>query len=250
MSNHVIGIMGAEMQEVDGIINLLENYTTTNIGMREYYSGKLFGKDVVVTVSRAGKVAAATTVSALIHEFDITSLIFTGVAGALHPDLHVGDVVIGEQLVQYDVDVRPFRPQFEIPILGITYFDSDQALVDRAKEAVNHLLEKEIHDILPQAIIEQFSLYRPKLHSGLIGSGDQFIASKEKRDKISALLPDCLCVEMEGAAVAQICYEYEIPFVIIRTISDEASEGADMDFAAFLEQVSIQYSVEIVKAML
>lgn len=250
MSNQVIGIMGAEDLEVQGIIDLLENHRSKTIGMRQYHLGSLQGKHVVVTISRSGKVAAATTISALIHEFKITSLVFTGVAGALHPDLNVGDVVIGQRLVQHDVDARPFRDQFEIPILGKTFFESDSGMLSQAKDAITHLLDKEIQRIFNQDIIEEFHLHRPSLMVGDIASGDQFIASDEKRENLLSLLPSILCVEMEGAAVAQICYEYGIPFTVIRTISDTANNDAGVDFMKFLEQVASKYSVEILLKIL
>lgn len=240
----MIGIMGAEAKEVEGILALFEDYETITLGMREYHHGVINGQEVVAVYSRCGKTAAATTVTALIHHFNIHELIFTGVAGALHPDLQIGDIVISQNLLQHDVDVRPFRKQFEIPILGITFFESDIGLQDKAKKAA----EKSLTDPLEE--LQTFSINNPTVWIGDIASGDQFISSEQKKKELLSALPSVLCTEMEGAAVAQVCYEYKLPFVVIRTISDTANESAGIDFPLFLEQVASKYSAAIVAEML
>jgi len=242
--SQVIGIMGAEAQEVEGILRLLDHVETTTFANRDYHRGQIHGQEVVVVHARVGKVAAATTVTALIHQFHITKLIFTGVAGGLHADLHVGDVVISSRLVQHDVDVRPFRPQFELPILGITYFEPDETLREQALQAAQRAMQGKSHDLVG------FVDRAPKVIVGDIASGDQFISSATKRDELLAQLPSVQCVEMEGAAVAQVCHEYGIPFVVIRTISDAADDSASVDFQVFLEEVASNYSRLIVDEML
>lgn len=240
MSERVIGIMGAEPKEVEGIIALMESVQTTVIGQREYHKGQINGQDVVVVYSRCGKVAAATTVTTLILAFDISELIFTGVAGALDAALQIGDLVISDNLVQHDVDVRPFRPQFEIPILGITDFKTDKNLQQRAIKAAQDVIDS------PAEAITTWGITEPKIVVGDIASGDQFISSQESKQAIKQHLPKVQCAEMEGAAVAQVCFEYDIPFVIIRTISDTADEGAGVDFPKFLDQVASRYSADII----
>src|SRR6478752_8004470 len=112
-----IAIMGAMPEEIDGVVALLDNCTEFSIGQRTYYSGQINDIDTVVVFSRWGKVAAATTVSALIHHFQITELIFTGVAGAIKDNLKIGDIVLAKRLIQHDMDARPLMNQFEIPLL-------------------------------------------------------------------------------------------------------------------------------------
>ncbi len=244
MSHIKLGIMGAEPKEVEGIVQCLEQVQTTQIGMRDYHEGLLNGKQVVVVYSRCGKPAAAATVSALIHEFQITELIFTGVAGALQPAVQIGDIVISNRLVQHDVDVRPFRPQFEIPILGIQFFDADKELQSLAKRSIDQLI------VSGKLHFEPYLINNPTVHLGDIASGDQFISTLKQKNAIRSALPTVLCTEMEGAAVAQICYEYDLPFVVIRTISDSADESADIDFPVFLEQVASKYSRAIIQQII
>ena len=244
MQNTVSGIMGAEPKEVEGIVALFDDYEVIKVGSRNYYQGIIHGKEVVVVYSRCGKTAAATTVTALIHHFKITQLIFTGVAGALHPDLQIGDVVISNRLVQHDMDVRPFRPRFEIPILGKTFFKSDSGLQRSAKTAAEVTVQTQFKNL------KELGIEFPTVRTGDIASGDQFISSSKKKKELLNALPTLLCTEMEGAAVAQVCYEYEVPFVVIRTISDTANETADIDFPLFLEEVASKYSAAIIDQML
>ena len=122
MSKRIVGILGAMPQEVDDVIRLLKNAQEFSFGMRTYISGQINGTDAVVVFSRWGKVAAAATVSALIHHFAVTEIIFTGVAGAIDPKLKIGDIVIGRRLIQHDIDARPLMQRFEVPLLSKTYF--------------------------------------------------------------------------------------------------------------------------------
>lgn len=243
MAERIIGIMGAMQEEIDGVAAMMSDVQIVNHGMRTYYSGKLQNTKVVLVFSRWGKVAAATTVTNLILEFKITELIFTGVAGAIHHDLKIGDVVIAKRLIQHDMDARPLMPQFEIPLLGKTYFETRSAQLDAATEAVNFVLEnKKLHELISQKDLDAFNIIQPKLQIGDIASGDKFFSSSGDKDALLSILPEVLCVEMEGAAVAQVCYEYEIPFTIIRTISDTADEQSPVDFLAFVREVACRYS--------
>src|SRR5690349_9837535 len=124
MNNKIVGIMGAMPEEIESALTLVKDQQKREIGTRTYYTGKINNVPVVVVFSRWGKVAAATTVSTLILEFKITELIFTGVAGAIHEDLRIGDVVVANRLIQHDMDARPLVSRFEIPLLGKTYFES------------------------------------------------------------------------------------------------------------------------------
>ena len=240
--------MGAMPEEIDGVLALLTNCVATTMGKRTYYSGQINGIETVVVFSRWGKVAAATTATTLIHEFKITELLFTGVAGAIHSDLKIGDIVLGNRLIQHDMDARPLMKQFEIPLLGKTYFESDARHLAIAEKAIATLIEnKSLHAVIANEDLMEFSIMQPQLVVGEIASGDQFFSSKEQKENLCAQLPNVLCVEMEGAAVAQVCYEYEIPFSIIRTISDVADDNSHFDFPSFIKKISSKYAAEIIK---
>ncbi|QKJ62445.1 5'-methylthioadenosine/adenosylhomocysteine nucleosidase [Flavobacterium sp. M31R6] len=246
-----IGILGAMPEEISGVVSLLKDKTEVVKGMRTYYLGTINDIEVVVVFSRWGKVASATTVTHLIIEFGITELFFTGVAGAIHPDLNIGDVVIANSLIQHDLDARPIMKRFEIPLLGKTILCPPKEMLDKAVESIDELIRDEslIHLLSPKQR-EKFSLSNPKMVVGQIASGDRFFASHEDKEGLLVMLPEVLCVEMEGAAVAQVCFEYNIPYVIIRTISDEANDNSVVDFKEFISQIASRFGVEIVKKML
>ena len=245
-----IGIMGAMKEEVADVIELLSNPTETITGQRSYISGEINGISTVVVFSRWGKVAAAATVSALIHEFGITELIFTGVAGGINPDLKIGDIVLGERLVQHDMDPRPMYQQFEIPLLHKIFIEADKNHIKTAENAICRFLKPDnFYAVFSSEIIQKFNLSNPQLHKGDIASGDVFFSKREQKEILHSQLPSVLCVEMEGAAVAQVCYEYKIPCTIIRTISDTADEKSHVDFPSFIKHVSSIYSLQIIQNM-
>jgi len=240
--------MGAMPEEITGVIALLDNPQSITIGRRIYTTGTINGVDTVVVFSRWGKVAATATVSALIHHFNITQLIFAGVAGAINHELQIGDIVIASRLIQHDMDARPLMPQFEIPLLGKTYFETENRQLTIAQNAITILLESDaLTNLVDNEVATTFGISQPKLYTGDIASGDKFFASNKDKDNLLVALPHVLCVEMEGAAVAQVCYEYTIPFTVIRTISDSADDNSHIDFPAFIKKVSSKYSVAIIK---
>lgn len=248
MSNKIIGIMGAIPEEINGVVSLLTDKQEHRIGKRTYYTGLLNNKNVVVVYSRIGKVAAATTVSTLILEFKITELIFTGVAGGIDSSLKIGDIVLGQSLIQHDMNAQPLFPAYEIPLLGKAYFDADTDKLELAKTAILELLEQQhLHQVISDKDLNKFNIHQPQLHVGLIGSGDLFFSTNTQKEKLQANIKNVLCVEMEGAAVAQVCYEFGIPFIIIRTISDQADDHSTIDFQSFIEKISNVYSIEIIK---
>jgi adenosylhomocysteine nucleosidase len=235
-------------EEIYGIVALLSNCVETSKGSRSYFSGQINGIETVVVFSRWGKVAAATTATTLIHEFKITELLFTGVAGAINSELKIGDIVLGKRLIQHDMDARPLMPQYEIPLLSKTYFETDSKHLDIASKAILSVFEnKRLHSVIGEHDLMEFHILHPKLFIGDIGSGDQFFSTNEQKHNLNSQLPNVLCVEMEGASVAQVCYEYEIPFSIIRTISDIADETAPIDFPSFIKKISSKYAAEIIK---
>lgn len=243
-----IGIMGAMPEEIDGIARLITGHTQKTIGMRTYHSGMINNISVVMVFSRWGKVAAATTVSTLIENFGVTEIIFTGVAGALHADLRIGDIVLGKRFVQHDMDARPIIRRFEIPLLQKTFFEADPEKLKIATNAISSLLtDKTFHQLFPDDVRKKFSIDNTRLFIGDVASGDQFFSRQSQKQTVHHELPSVLCVEMEGAAVAQVCYEHQIPFTIIRTISDIADDNAHVDFPSFIQSVCSRYSTEIIR---
>ena len=143
----MIGIISAMREEVQALLNVLQNVSTTEKGMRTYYSGTLFKKKVVIVFSRWGKVASASTTTQLINDFDIDEIIFTGVAGAIHNSLNFGDVVIGRRLYQHDMDASPLYERFEIPILNKKYLvtNTTDKLINATQSFLknyNHFIKK------------------------------------------------------------------------------------------------------------
>lgn len=237
--------------EIAGLVqDMGPDAVTHHIGQRDYHVGTLHGQRCVVVLARIGKVAAAATTVTLIREFAVHEIIFTGLAGAVAPHLRVGDVVVAQGLLQHDIDASPLFPRYQVPLLGRCRFEADPALSERLAQCMHDYLE---HDFLHQAsdgIRAQFSLDAPAVHRGTIISGDQFVDNAERVQALRDALPDALCVEMEGAAVAQVCYEYGIPFAVLRTISDSADDSASVDFSAFLEHVARVYSNGVLRRYL
>ena len=236
-------------QEIDEVKALLKDKTVVKIANREFVVGKINGIACVVAFSKWGKVAATITATLLIQEFGVTDLFFIGTAGALADGLKVGDIVISKRLVQHDLDARPIISRFELPLLNRIYVDSDPQLTELAGKAVRHLLDKGVENMVGEEAVKEFDL-NPTLYYGDIASGDQFINSDAKRNEILNLLPDVLCVEMEGAAVAQVCLEFGTPFTVIRTISDTADHNARVDFGRFIVEVANAYSRAIISEIL
>lgn len=242
------GILAALHEEVAGLIALMasqDGYRLERIGMRDYHTGTLEGQPCVVALARIGKVAAAATAVTMIREFGARELIFTGLAGAMADQVKVGDMVLASHLVQHDLDARPLFAQHEVPLLGCTHFAADPALTHELGAAARFFLTEQLTDVLSADIRHAFGMTTPTLHQGLIASGDQFIAHSAQVQLLLAALPATLAVEMEGAAVAQICFEYAIPCAIIRTISDRADATAHTDFGRFLNDVASHYASAI-----
>lgn len=236
--------MSAMQEEIQALLHQLENRKSYTKGQRDYYTGTLFGKDTVLVFSRWGKVASATTATQLINDFDLDELIFTGVAGAIATHLNVGDIVIGEKLVQHDMNAFPLYNNFEIPLLNKTYFDTNSTNRDQLAVASQSFLEG-YSNVISTSEAQELGISTPKIYVGDIASGDQFISQESQIAYITSHLQTVLCAEMEGAAVAQVCYEYEIPFSIIRIISDKADGDAHIDFPRFTKNIASKYALAI-----
>ena len=241
-----LGIISALEEEQHGLVDAMQGATRLVHGMRTYSAGKIAGVDAVCVLSRIGKVAAATTAATLVEKFGVTHILFTGVAGSADASVRVGDIVVAEALLQYDMDASPLFPKFEVPLTGLSHFGTDQYLSNVVACAANRFLEDGFTAVIDEAERRDFRLHKPRLHRGLIASGDQFISHAGHINTLAAALPGLLAVEMEGAAVAQVCFELGVPFAVIRTISDNANEDAAHDFMRFVKTVASRYAFHIV----
>ena len=245
-----IGIMAAMQEEIDTLLKELPaGSEVVNEGLRTYHSGHLWGTPVVMVFSRWGKVAAATTATDLISDFSVSEILFTGVAGAAQPELRVGDIVIGARLWQHDLDARPLFPRYEIPLLGVSSFASDEKRCKQLLHAAAAFLREDLPAAVSDAIRAAFHVQSPKVIEGDIASGDKFFAHRADSADLLLHLPTIAAVDMESAAVAQVCHEYSVPFTVVRTISDAADESASHDFPLFIRQVASAYSHGILKRL-
>lgn len=244
-----LGLVSALHQEQAGLIETMPDAQTVQRGMRNYVTGKLWGIDTVCVLSRVGKVAAAATVATLIERFGVTHIVFTGVAGAVEGEMQVGDIVVGDALVQHDMDATPLFPRFEVPLLGQSHFASDKHLTDRLVQSASDFVKHDLADMVSAQDRDQFRLGMPRVYRGLIASGDEFIDSRARHVDLKAAFPGLLAVEMEGAAVAQVCFEFGVPFAVVRTISDGANEESPHDFMQFIDRVASRYAFGIVRRM-
>ncbi|AHG92317.1 purine or other phosphorylase family 1 (plasmid) [Gemmatirosa kalamazoonensis] len=248
----MLAIMGAMPDEVRHLVDALRDVRTVTRGNRRYHRGTLWGHDVVVVFSHWGKVASAMTATTLVSELGAELLLFTGVAGGVDPTLRVGDVVVATRLVQHDLDARPLFARHEIPLLGRTYLEADPTLRAAVHDAAATFLSEVANapDTPVATALRAVGVSAPRVVEGLVASGDRFFASDAARAELRRDLPETTCVEMEGAAVAQVCVEHGVPFAVVRTISDAAGDHAAVDFTTFLEAVASTYSHEILRRML
>jgi adenosylhomocysteine nucleosidase len=231
-----LGIMTAMESEFRLIANAFGFTTSRGIGPRSFLSASHNDLELTLVAARVGKVAAAVTASLLIQEFGVDAIVVVGVAGATDPTVRIGDIVIANRLVQHDMDLKGVLgyQRFDIPLLGAREMQSCDRLFAVATEAAKRTLAS------PSYVsgVRNFSPESPQMHAGVIGSGDVFVCDPGERESLSAAISDLKCVEMEGAAVAQVCVEHGVPFVVTRIISDEASGHAALDFGAFIEQAA------------
>ena len=215
-----IGIIGAMELEVE---TLKAHMTTTNITTKanmEFHEGTLNGTPVVIVRSGVGKVNAALCVQILADLFQVTAIINTGVAGSLNAALDIGDILIS---------IFGYKPG-EVPQLGCREFLADEHLIEVAASTCQEV-NPDIH-----------------VHTGRVVSGDQFISSKEVKDRLTKEFKGD-CAEMEGASIAHGAYLNGIPFVIIRAISDKADDSAEMDYPTF-EKAAALHSAKLVETMM
>jgi adenosylhomocysteine nucleosidase len=240
-----LAIVSAMHQELRALLPLLQHARRVERAGRCFHLGELHGHAVVLALSGIGKVAAATTATLLIHSLQARALVLTGVAGGLAHGVNVGDVVVAQQLLQHDLDVSPLFPRFEVPSSGRAHFDADTALADALAGAAQRCLDG-ADTLLGAATVHAFRLEQARLHRGLVISGDRFVSSAAQSAALRDLLPDALAVEMEGAAVAQVCADSGVPFAVLRWISDRADDSAHVAFTHFIDSVASACTAAVV----
>ena len=245
----VIGIMSALHEELSAVLADMPEEQRVAVAGRDFWLGHWQGHAVVAVLSRVGKVAAATTAAVMLERFGVDALVFTGAAGGLGPGVRVGDVVVATGLIQHDMDASPLFPRHEVPLYGRALFEADTALSLQLTEAAQQVLQAAERHLGPDTLA-QFQLSSPEVHQGLIVSGDRFVSTNAESQVLRESLPQALAVEMEGAAVAQVCWDYGVPFAAVRTISDRADDTAHTDFNRFIREVASRYSRAILSQWL
>lgn len=225
-----LGIIGAMSEELEILLKDMAIESKNEKANMVFYKGKLWNQNVVAVVCGIGKVNAAICTQILVSEYNVDKVINVGVAGGISKDIYPGNVVIANNLVQYDMDTTAFGDQMgQIPRLDTFDFKCDSKLVELAEEACKANAEI-------------------KSSTGRIVTGDQFIASVDKVQWLEKEFGAAAC-EMEGGSIAHTCYLNNVPFVVIRSISDNANNGAHMDFAEFTA-IGVKNSTAILKSML
>lgn len=243
-----IAIMGAMLEEIAHLKSHIKVTDVVEKAGREYICGTLDGCDVVLVFSRWGKVASASTTTTLIESFGVEFIIFTGVAGAVDTKLNIGDIVIANGLYQHDMDAQPMCKRFEIPLIGTILFEPKQSHVNLAKQSAEQFLEQfDTH--VDAMLVEKYQIHEPKVYEGIIASGDMSVRDPLHHENLKFPEKSVLAVEMEGASVAQICSEYQTPYIIIRTISDKADHSASIDFLSFVADVASHYSMGMIRVL-
>ncbi len=218
-----IGIIAAMDEEIASIKGLMKNIEVQKVYELQFIIGKINNKDVVLVKCGVGKVNAARTTQILIDKFELDYIINVGTAGGLKEEIEIGDIVIADKLVQHDFDITAGgHEKGYISNLG-KYFYSDKNLVEKAKITMQKMNEK----------FNQFI--------GTIATGDIFVQEVNMKNKIKTKFDAC-CVEMESAAVAQVCTLDKVPFIIIRAISDKPNGNNEIDFETYLEMACKRYA--------
>jgi len=228
-----IAIIGAMEEEVAILRNQIESSSTDTIANSEYTSGKLKGADVVLLKSGIGKVNAAMSTAVLLYHYQPDVVINTGSAGGLNPELQVGDIVISTEVRHHDVDATVFGYEYgQVPQMPAAYL-ADKRLIETAARSAETLTGVQVV-------------------KGLITTGDSFMSDPDRVESIRHKWNDLQAVEMEAAAIAQVCYQFGTPFVIIRSLSDIAGKESNISFDQYLEKAarnSAELVVKIVESL-
>ena len=226
-----IGIIGAMEVEIASLKSAMKVSRMLKKAQMEFLEGELEGCQAVVVRSGIGKVNAAVCTQILVDEFGVYGVINTGIAGSLKAEINIGDIVLSTDVLHHDMDATGFGyPLGQIPQMDAFSFQADEQMRKLAKEVCE--------EVNPEI----------RVFEGRVVSGDQFISSREVKDKIKENFDGC-CTEMAGAAIAQTAYLNQIPFVIIRAISDKADDSATMDYPTF-EKQAVEHSVRLTRGFL
>ncbi len=223
-----IAILGAMEEEIEPLLNIFKDYKKTQYGNNVYYEVSYKGLNLVIAYSKIGKVNAALTASVMIERFGAKKLLFSGVAGAINENYAIGDILYATSLAQHDLDITAFGHAHGFVPGGAVFVETDASLNAIAEE-----------------VASQKGL---KLHKGIIATGDQFICDEAKKKWIKDTFK-ADAIEMEGASVAVVCHSLNVPFFVLRAISDAAGMDAEFDFDKFLN-TSAKQSADFVVKML
>lgn len=228
----MLGIIGAMEEEVSTLKEKMQVESVIQCASMEFCQGILEGKKVVVVRSGIGKVNAAVCAQILVDRFQVDTIINTGIAGSLRVEINIGDIVLSSDTMQHDMDATGFGYRLgEIPRMETSEFEADEKLIQLAEECCKR--------VNPEIGV----------HVGRVVSGDQFISNRHDKEWIVKYFGG-YCTEMEGAAIAQVAYLNQVPFLVVRAISDKADNSASVDYAEFEKQAiihSVNLIVEMVK---
>lgn len=219
--------MGAMPEEVAPLLKALGTYSETTYAGNTYYEGTYVNHELVIAYSKIGKVFSSLTAATMIEHFGAEKLLFSGVAGGINPELKIGDLIVATQLCQHDLDITAFGHPYGYVPEGSQFVKSDSALVATAKTVASEL--------------------NKSLREGIIATGDQFVASEARKNWIESTF-NADALEMEGASVAVVCDALNVPFFILRAISDTADMDASFSFDEFMESSAI-ISAEFIMKM-
>lgn len=226
-----IGIIGAMEVEVAILKEKMEDVRIIKKASMDFYEGRLAGKKVVVVRSGIGKVNAGICAQILADVFSVDAIINTGIAGSLNKNINIGDIVLSTDVVQHDMDATGFGyRKGQIPQMPVFFFNADDNLRRLAAEVC-----KEVNPDI-------------QVFEGRIASGDQFVCDQDVKNRIVSEF-SAYATEMEGAAIGQAAYLNEIPFLVVRAISDKADGSAQMDYSEF-EKAAVDHSVRLTLNML
>ncbi|CAH8182941.1 5'-methylthioadenosine/S-adenosylhomocysteine nucleosidase [Vibrio aestuarianus] len=223
-----IGIIGAMEQEVAILKDAINNVQQVSKAGCTYFIGQIHGVDVVLLQSGIGKVAAAIGTTILLEEYQPDVVINTGSAGGFDASLTMGDVVISSEVRHHDADVTAFGYEMGQMAGQPAAFKADETLMNIAEKALTQMEDK--HAV-----------------RGLICTGDAFVCTAERQAFIRQHFPSVIAVEMEASAVAQTCHQFNVPFVVVRAISDVADKASPMSFDEFLPLAAQSSSEMVIK---
>ncbi len=222
-----IAIMGAMPEEITPILQIIGEYKTTEYANNSYYEANYKGVDLVIAYSKIGKVFSTLTASTMIQHFGCDRLLFSGVAGGINPTLKIGDLIVATKLSQHDLDITAFGHPMGFVPGGSVFVEADKDLIALSKEVASELGKT--------------------VQEGIIATGDQFVHQESIKESITKNF-NADALEMEGASVGVVCDALNVPFFILRAISDTADTDASFSFDEFMESSAV-ISAEFVMKM-